>query len=191
MKKSVFCFLAGLVVVITSCTPSREKSVLKIQDLEKRLFAPEAVSFDKAKADSLMTLYVTFVKDNPKDSLSPDYLFKAAGIAMNSGEGSKALNWYNQFLKDYPEHANAAMSLFFKAFVYENLLRNLDYAKESYLLFIEKYPQDEFNDDARIALQNLGKSPDQMIREFEVRQKADSARIADSMALAKKSRKRK
>jgi len=191
MKKSLFYFLAALMAMLSSCTPSREKSVLKIQELENRLFSPDAVSFNKAGADSLMALLVDFVKDHPTDSLSPDYLFKAAGLAMNSGEGSKALNLYNQMIKDYPEHENAAMSLFFKAFVYENLLHNLDYAKESYLLFIEKYPQDEFNDDARVALQNLGKSPDEMIREFEARQKADSARVADSIVLTKKSKKRK
>jgi outer membrane protein assembly factor BamD (BamD/ComL family) len=159
--------------------------------MEKRLFAPEAVSFDKAKADSLMTLYTKFVKAYPQDSLSPDFLFRAAGIAMNSGDGTIALNLYDQFLKDYPNHPQAAMSLFFKGFVYENLLRNLDYAKETYLQFIEKYPNDEFNDDARMALKNLGKTPDQMIREFEVQHRADSIRVADSLALAKKQGKHK
>ncbi|MEI7981733.1 MAG: tetratricopeptide repeat protein [Bacteroidota bacterium] len=190
MRKSTLLFIAGILLLLTSCGPSREKSVLKIQDLEKRLFAPEAVSFDKVKADSLLTLYLNFVKDHPKDSLAPQYLFKAAGISMNSGDGTKALNLYDQFLKDYPDHPHAAMSLFFKGFVYENILRNLESAKEAYLQFIEKYPNDEFNDDARLALQNLGKTPDQMIREFEARKQADSTRIADSLKMAKKTRKK-
>ena len=190
MRKSTLLFIAGILLLLTSCGPSREKSVLKIQDLEKRLFAPEAVSFDKVKADSLLTLYLNFVKDHPKDSLAPQYLFKAAGISMNSGDGTKALNLYDQFLKDYPDHPHAAMSLFFKGFVYENILRNLESAKEAYLQFIEKYPNDEFNDEARLALQNLGKTPDQMIREFEARKQADSTRIADSLKMAKKTRKK-
>ncbi|MCK9422679.1 MAG: tetratricopeptide repeat protein [Bacteroidales bacterium] len=190
MRKSILMGFSGILLLITACGPSREKSVLKVKDLEKRLFSPEAVSFNKVKADSLMMLYVDFVKDYPKDSLSPQYLFKAAGIAMNSGDGSKALNLYNQFLQDYPNHPHAAMSLFFKGFVYENILHNLENAKEVYLQFIEKYPNDEFNDDARLALQNLGKSPDEMIREFEVRQKADSTRIADSVTHAKKTHKK-
>jgi hypothetical protein len=40
-------------------------------------------------------------------------------------------------------------------------------------------------------VQNLGKSPEQMVREFEARQKADNARKADSvLALHKKLKKR-
>jgi outer membrane protein assembly factor BamD (BamD/ComL family) len=64
--------------------------------------------------------------------------------------------------------------VFFKGYVYENLIRNLDKAKEIYLQFIEKYPESDFADDAQMALQNLGKTPEQMIKEFEERRKADS-----------------
>ena len=75
--------------------------------------------------------------------------------------------------------------MFFKAYIYENQIKNLEKAKEIYLQFIEKYPNDDFAKDAKIALQNLGKSPEQMVREFEERRKADSARIADSLAALK------
>lgn len=185
MKKIVILFFP-LALILFACGPSRDQSVTTIREMEKQLFSSDAASYNKAKADSLMSMYVKFVKENPADSLAPDFLFRAAGLAMNSGDGTRALNLYDQFLKDYPTHQQAAMSLFFKAFVYENLLHNLDYAREAYLQFIEKYPNDEFNDDARLALQNLGKTPDQMIREFEEKQRADSARIADSLAKTKK-----
>jgi hypothetical protein len=85
-------------------------------------------------------------------------------------------------MQKFPDHQKAPVCLFFKAFVYENLLRNLALAKETYLLYIEKYPNGEFVKDAQMSVQNLGKTPDQMIKEFEAMQRFDSVRKADSIA---------
>ena len=54
--------------------------------------------------------------------------------------------------------------------VYENYLGDLDNAKMIYLEFLEKYPDNEFADDAEISIQNLGKSPEELIRQFEEQQ---------------------
>jgi hypothetical protein len=83
--------------------------------------------------------------------------------------------------------------LFLKGFVYENYLKNMDLAKKNYLLYIEKYPEGDYVKDARMSINNLGKTPDQMIMEFEAIQRYDSVRKADSVAnlKAKKSRKAK
>jgi outer membrane protein assembly factor BamD (BamD/ComL family) len=186
MKKSIIAVFAVLMFMVAGCGPSREKVVSQIQTMEKSLFSPEAVSFSKEKADSLLALYAGFVKDYPKDSLAPGYLFKAANISMNSSDGKRAMEMFDQYLKDYPDKPKAPLCLFFKAFIYENQMRDLDKARETYLLFIEKYPTDDFAKDARMAIDNLGKSPEMIIREFEARQKADSLRIADSIAQTKK-----
>ena len=178
-------------MVLVSCGPSRNKAVSQIETMEKSLFSPQAVSFDKPKADSLLAMYAAFIKDHPKDSLSPGFLFKAANISMNSGDGPKAIKFFDQYLQDYPDSPKAALCLFFKAFIYENIMQNLDKARETYLLFIEKYPSDDFAKDAKMALMNLGKSPDALIREFDAKRKADSARVADSLAKVKKPKKKK
>ncbi len=194
MKSAKTLFLLVLatgMVSITACKPSREKSVAGIRDLEKRLFSPEATNFDKAKADSLMNLYDVFIERFPGDSLTPGFLFKSASIAMNSGNGVVAVELFDKYIKDFPDGKNAQLCLFFKAFVYENILKNLDKAKETYLLFIEQYPGNPFVKDAEMALKNLGKTPDQIVREFEARRQADSLRVADSMAAVKKVKPRK
>jgi len=186
MKNLLLSLLCISVLFYSACKPSREKSVAQIQGLEKRLFSPETVSFDKVKADSLMNLYAAFIKSHPKDTLTPVYLFKSASLAMNSGDGGKALLLFDQYLNDYPDLKKAPLCMFFKAFIYENMLRNLEKAKETYLLFIERYPNHEFVRDARMAIRNLGKTPEQIVSEFEAQRKADSIRKADSLALAKK-----
>jgi outer membrane protein assembly factor BamD (BamD/ComL family) len=182
MKRNIILILIIPVMLLVSCKPSRNKSAERIQNLESSLFSPKATSFEKAKADSLMTMYETFITRFPDDSLSPGYTFKAANIAMNMNEGAKSLALFDQYITKYPDRPKAEVCLFFKAYVYENVVRNLDKAKETYLVFIEKYPKSQFADDAQIALQNLGKSPEEMFREFELKQKADSTRKADSIA---------
>jgi outer membrane protein assembly factor BamD (BamD/ComL family) len=190
MKTTTYLLIAGLAGFIISCSPSREKRIERISAMEKSLFAPDAYSFNQVKADSLVAMYVEFIAENPKDSLSASYLFKTANIVMNGGDGNKALGYFDQYIKDFPDGPKVSMCMFFKGFVYENMLGNLDKAREVYLQFIEKYPNDDFVDDAQMALMNLGKSPEMLIREFEAKQKADSIRTADSLAKSKPKPKR-
>ncbi len=189
MKKTTILLIAGLAGIILSCSPSREKRIEGITAMEKSLFAPDAYSFNQAKADSLIAMYIDFIEANPKDTLSANYLFKAANIVMNSGDGNKALGYFDRYINEFPDGPKVPMCLFFKGFVYENVLKDLDKAREIYLQFIEKYPKDDFADDAQMAVMNLGKTPEMLIQEFEAKQKADSARTADSLAKTKPKRK--
>jgi len=178
-----------LLIGMISCGPSRSKDAAKIRSIESRLFSPKATSLDKEAADSLLTLYSAFIKNYPGDSLTQKYTFKAGSLYMNTGNGKSAIEMFDLYRATYPNDVKSAMCLFFTAYIYENLLRNLDKAQELYILFIEKYPHHDFADDAQMALNNLGKTPDQMVREFEKKQKADSAMRADSLKKAGKRKK--
>ncbi len=181
-----------LVIFLWGCSPSRDKTIDEIKSLEKRLFSPQVTSFDKKKADSLIGLYENFARRFPDDSLAAGYVFKAASIAMNSGDGNKALVLYDQIIEKYPQYKKAPLCVFFKGFVYENLLNDLPKAKEQYTLFISTYPDNEFVPSAQASIQNLGKTPEQLVMEFEAKKKADSTKVADSLAsMKKKSGKRK
>ena len=176
MKKYILIALAA--VAFTACKPSKEKLSGNIAAMEERLFSPSSQGLSKESVDSLVADYEEYVARFPEDTLAPGYLFKAAGILMNTGEGAKAVSLFDRLIKEYPSHQKAALALFFKGYVQENILRNLDQAKETYLLFIEKYPGNEFADDAQASIDNLGKTPEQMIREFEAKRQADSLAAA-------------
>lgn len=178
----------AMLTIFSACGPSKEKRIIRIADLEKRLFSAEAASFSKEAADSLINMYVEYTDKYPEDSLAPGFLFKAANVTMNNNDPHKAIGFFDRYIEKYPNAPKAPMCLFFKGFIYENMLRDLDKAREIYLMFIEKYPSDEFADDAQMALKNLGKTPEMLIREFEEKQRADSARIADSLARTGKKR---
>ena len=59
-----------------------------------------------------------------------------------------------------------------KGYVYENEIGDLNAAKKIYEDFIAKYPDDEFADDAAVSIKNLGKSPEELIKEFEEKVKS-------------------
>lgn len=179
-------FLTLSILIFAGCGPSKEKRVIRIAELEKRLFSSESFSFNKESADSLVDMYLIYISKYPKDTLSPSFLFKAANIKMNNDDAAGAIGFFDRYLNEYPEAPKASMCFFFKGFIYENMMRDLDRAREIYLQFIEKYPNDEFVDDARMSLMNLGKTPEMLIREFEEKLRADSARYADSVAAYRK-----
>jgi len=39
---------------------------------------------------------------------------------------------------------------------------------KQYELFLSEYPEHDFSDDAKLAIRNLGKTPEDLIREFEM-----------------------
>ena len=182
MKKNILFMIIAVSALFSGCKPSREKSVLDIQNFEKNLYSQQTFTFNKPKGDSLLKMYNDFITRFPADSLSPKFLFKAANLAITEGDGNKALALLDQFIQKYPGHPKVPVCAFFKGYVYENLLKNMEQAKENYLVYIEKYPDDAFVKDARMAIKNLGKTPEQMIKEFEAMQKFDSVRKADSIA---------
>ena len=107
-----------------------------------------------------------------KEKKQPDayvrILMQAAGLAKSIGNPKKALQLYYQVESQLPEHRQAPAALFLSGFIYENDLGDLDEAKTVYQDFLKRYPDDpNYLDDVQVSLKNLGKSPEELIREFE------------------------
>lgn len=168
-KLSVLFLLAAIVI---SCGHSKTGLKDQINQMEENLFSDQTKGIDKVKAGKLIDLYIRYGNEFPEDSLSPDYLFRAADISMNIFESGQAIDLYNRIINNYPDFEKIPQCVFLKAFVYENNLNDLNNAKRYYTEFLEKYPDDEFADDAEMSLQNLGKSPEELIKEFEAKMKA-------------------
>lgn len=97
-----------------------------------------------------------------------DLLMKAAGLAKNTGEFNKSLQLYFKLSNRLPDHPQSKTALFMQGFIYENDLHDLNKAKTAYEEFLQKYPNDpDYADDAKIALQTLGKSPEEMLKSFK------------------------
>jgi len=175
MKHLVYFSLITLLsIFISSCgnNANKTKAEVNIDDsiafYEQSLFGQSDVNkVDIKGALKLSDYYYQWAMENKGDSLAPEYLLKSADLAMNMKKPVPAINAFNVILMDYPEHKNAPYALFLKAFVYEDILNNTEKARQYYQEFLIKFPDNEYTDDVRISLKNLGKTPEDLIKEFE------------------------
>lgn len=152
---------------ILACTPQIEKDAASIKSAEESLYAANEGFVDRAKALELVDMYVAYADAYPEDSMAVEYLFNGAEFCLNLGEGERSIELYDRVILEYPDFRKVPECLFLKGYVFENYLGDLDQARIIYELFLEKYPDNEFADDAAISIQNLGKTPEELIRQFE------------------------
>lgn len=164
--KNFFSFLAILVsLFLFSCTSSRDKMAGGIAKMESEIETAQIV--DSNAVIELLGAYQNFSLKYPDDSLAPEYLFKAAGLALDFNHGEQAIDLYESIIHTYPDYKKAPECFFMEAFTYENTLKNIGKANDYYNEFLIRYPNHELADDARTAIKYLGKSPDEMVREWE------------------------
>ena len=163
--KRIFVFLL-LVAMLLSC--GEKISVEKINELESKVFA-QGVVISAENVIQLVDAYLLFAEQNPNDSQSPDFLFKALDVAVGvNAEGpQKAIDIANVLIEKYPDFEMTPMAMFIKGFVYENMIGDLQNAEMTYRLFIEKYPNNPMVEDVKSTLENLGLTPEELIRKFE------------------------
>lgn len=172
MKKILSVVL--VTVLLIACTSQQANQEAQIQEQEDSLFSDENKMVDKQRANDLIASYLEYSNSFPESTKSPEFLFKAGDMAMNLNMPQKAIEVFNRIINEYPDYEKAPQCLFLKGYVYENNMNNLREAKRIYEEFLLKYPNDEFADDAEVSIRNLGKSPEELIKEFEENAKAEA-----------------
>ncbi len=166
--------LFSLLVLFTACKPSEEKLMDNIQKAETALFGDnQNFKFDDALAREAVKAYGDFVKHYPKHEKAPEILLKSADLHRALKEHAVALELYQTIERDYQDFPKLPHVIFLQGFVYENEMAQLDKAKERYETFLSKYPDHELSEDVRFSLKNLGKTPEEIIREFEMNMQAE------------------
>jgi tetratricopeptide (TPR) repeat protein len=163
--KSFYLFLISLFTLLACASSvSNEELLAQIADLESKNGQTPNVENSK----TLMTLYETYVKNNPgQTDINAGYLFRSAEVARSIRSFEKAIMLYDDIITNYPTTEKSAQALFLKAFTLDNELKKFDEAKIIYESFLQKYPNDEFADDTQFLLNNLGKSEEEIIKSFE------------------------
>ncbi len=167
MKRLALVVVTVLLVAgFISCTSSKEKEIKRIKAYESELLN-DKTGIHKEKADTLLNMYDRFAKDYPSDSLVPHFMFKAGDLAMNMNEPQRAISYFDIICNSYKNFNRMPDCIFLKGFIYENYLDDLEKAKSHYQEFIQKYPNHELTSSAQGALDNLGLSPDDIVKKFQ------------------------
>lgn len=183
MQKILSAIFLSALLIFTACGEGREEKLAKIKDLEGRLLADSVKAKDEVAAYNLQVAYTDFQESFPEDELSSEYLFKAANLGINMGWGESSINILDKFILLYPDNKRTPEAYFYKGYVYDNIVNDDAKAGEVYRLFLEKYPNHAFAASADASIKALGKSDEELIREFEeMNNKADSL-AGDSSAV--------
>lgn len=188
MKNSIFLISFIWIFIFTSCDNSnkQQEEVPKDQvgnidymnrtDLENHILKLEkslyedTLSMDREKAKNLMEAYAMYADKHPDQENSAEYMFKAGELAMGLNHSLEAIKYFSITYGRYVNFDKRPYALFLKAFVLENQVKDFEQAKNTYLTFIEEYPDHPMRDDAEYSIKNMGKSPEELIREFEEKQ---------------------
>lgn len=136
----------------------------------------DTIKMDKLKAKELMDAYAAFQEKFNNRDKSAEYLFKAGELAMGLNLTALSIKYLDKVYNEYPKYEKRPYALFLKAFVLENQANSYDEARKNYELFIQQYPGHEMADDAEYSIKNMGKSPEELIREFEIQDSLKKAR---------------
>jgi len=184
MKQNSLIILASvfLLLGITACSSKKQKLADEILQQEKSLYSDSSMVPDPVKAKKVIDSYVSYADQFPEDTLSANYLFKAGDISSKINEIDQSIQLFARLLKTYPENKNAPFAIFLQGFIYENQAGNPVKARPYYEEFLRKYPDHPIAGDVSFSLENLGKSPEELIREFESMNGSDSTTVADTVA---------
>lgn len=167
MKKLLLVSLISFAII--ACNNEKRKLKSEIDEMEKSAFADTTGTIMFESATGLVDKYVAYADKYQEEKESPDYLFKAAEISMNMGNHLQSIQLFDKFRERYPENEKAPMALFFKGFVFDDRLKDFPAAEAVYEEFLQTYPNHEMADDVQAMKLHLGKSDEEIIREFEQR----------------------
>lgn len=166
--------LIFLISAITACQSAKEKSIAQIENAEKQMLADSTLELKPDVAQKLIIAYTDFALTYPNDTMAGNYLLKAAEISNAVNKSPEAIHFLQEAYQKFPNHSKAPLFLFLQGFTYETQIGDLDKAKYCYNQFLLKYPKHVFADDVRHSVENLGKSNEQLIKEFEEKISGDS-----------------
>lgn len=166
-----------LILSLSACTTPSAKERKAVLDAETEFFDTNKGRINIESASAMVKKYIDFTTSYPEDEMSPEFLFKAAELSMNMNMGSQAILYFEQIKKQYPDYVKMPEVVFMTAFVHENLLNDIDRAKAGYTEFMERFKDHALFKDAEASIKNLGKSPEELIREFEALNQAPDSII--------------
>jgi len=161
----------AVILLTVSCNNNAEKQKLAsaVTELEAVILSDTTSLLDRGLALELIQAYENYANALPQDSLSPEYLYKGAEIAMNLQMAGRAIEFHQRILKNYPDFDKRSYCLFLQAFIYENQMQQYETAKKLYLEFIEDFPDHPLADDAEVSMANMGKSLEELIKSWEAK----------------------
>jgi TolA-binding protein len=119
-------------------------------------------------ASQAVNHYTLFAREFPKDSNAAMYMFKAADIyASAMHKYDQAIELLQKIISDHPGFRKMPVCYFELGVIYDDYLNDDAKAKEYYEDFLKKYPDHPLAPQVKSLISYLGKSNEELMKEFE------------------------
>lgn len=164
MKKLSVIFIIAILFI--SCSKTSDEGY----------FDQAKVLLKENKVNEAIISLETLLKEYPESNIAPKALVQLATIYQNqllknisqTELFDRAQKYFREVFDKYPKSEEASNSLFMSSFILSNELKKYDEATEGYKLFIEKYPNSPLVISAKDELDNMGLSPEEILKKKEV-----------------------
>lgn len=154
-------------------TPAQKKVIdcdsVKRLALKSDSILLSQMEIDQPSARTAIKAFADFANFCPTDSLSPIYLIKCAQVARAIKQVPQAKVVLEKCINDYPQFKDRPAAIFLLAQLYDEVtyLNNEQEAKRLYEQILNEYPKSDWAQSAQGALQFLGKSDAEILKELK------------------------
>ena len=162
MKKYLLLILISLLI---SCSKTTDQEYFE-----------QAKSFlDEQKTEEAVQSLQTLMSEYPESEFAPKALVQLAQIYQNQLDKKfkmfesfkEAEKYFMLVYEKYPDSEEAPKALFMSGFIFANDLMKYDEATSRYKLFLEKYPSHPLAVSAKEELDNMGLTPEEILKRTE------------------------
>ncbi|MCK9211317.1 MAG: tetratricopeptide repeat protein [Ignavibacteriaceae bacterium] len=162
--KSYFVFFSLIVLFLAGCSKSEKDQFEEANRLVQEKKYTEAISALEKVA-----------KEFPTGDFAAKAYYEVAklyqaGVVTGLNETAsqeKAVEYYQKVFVNYPKFESAPSALFMSGFIQANILGKYNEATVTYKKFLQTYPNSELADDAKVELDNMGLSPEEIVAKHQ------------------------
>jgi tetratricopeptide (TPR) repeat protein len=156
---------------VISVSDDIQKKQAYIQELEQKVWGQNAQPSD-LEAKKLLNAYSAFVNAYRDHEEAPEYMFNAGRLSSTLNKPRKAIELFTDVHDNFPGYKKRTEAAYLVAFIYDVQLNDREKAERAYEKVMELYPESPWAEDARVSINNLYKTDEELIREFEAKNKA-------------------
>lgn len=163
----------SITAVTADTTTIRDCNVLYRNAISIDSTIMKKLDMDLSLATKAIKSFADYAFYCESDSLSPVYLIKGAQIAISINNANQAKVLLDRCISNYPKFRNKPAAIFLLAQLYDeqHLLNNEEEAKKLYEQLIFEYPRSEWAANAKGAIKLMGKTDEEIIKEFNEKNK--------------------
>lgn len=133
------------------------------------------------KNKEAIEVFDKLVKEYPQSNFTSKALFETAKLYQTKNvkdisieeSFKRAIQYYDKLIKDFPNDKETPSALFMVAFIEANQLNDYQSATRDFNLFLSKYPNHQLTSAAKLEMENMGKTPEEILNNKLAVQKND------------------